>query len=669
MRCEAAQRALSEAMDGAASVPPAVEAHRASCPICTRFEEGAWRIRELTRFEALSPSVPDIAAAAMQRVREYEADRMLGWIPEPHPLRRRLLGQRLALAALVTGMIIGLVLTSGGVIPVGTEGPAASAEEIPRELVRAAKELMGYRAIFDITELNWTKEVPRRSFVATLAFGAPESFRVQVKDTTRYPSALWPRNDLLLVTNGRAWQATGPDPCPSAALPVCPRAGPATHSIIKRSPFDSRSSMPTDVIVPMKVLAAADRVHVIGPDRVAGRETVAVDLAYQDAASLFQYLRFLGSWRPFYPQDRVVLWLDEKTWFPVKYQVFPAPGRARSTWASQMGLPAESPHGAVFTAAVRSFSTSSKRPPEGLFAVEPGAGALDEGFEDSALPRPRGAPYPPGDAEFMTPRVTEGLRPFRYGRFSRSSVLPYRQTVLAYSKGLSWFTVTRVIGWNQRDLFGVGPFAEAVALPTRRTGYYEPATESDARRLALHTRDGEFLVATNLPRARLLRIAGSLAVKGLPKPVGWRVHRWPGGSVMDSLSLEQAARTVSFPVLVPRYLPPGYRAAAAVAVRTRVTEGVTVAFRRPGAELDGFGLRLYQASGQSLPPATGADQQVVMVGRHAGRWSPQDHLLEWMDGSIYRSLQGPEFDLGTLVHVAESLRRRGVPHASPGRSP
>jgi hypothetical protein len=334
-----------------------------------------------------------------------------------------------------------------------------------------------------------------------------------------------------------------------------------------------------------------------------------------------------------------------------------------------MGLPAESPSRDVFTAIVRSFSTSSRPPAESQFAVEPGSNALDEEFEDLALPKPRGAPYPPGDAEFMTPRVTEGLRPWRYGRFSRTDLRPYRQTVLAYSKGLSWFTVTRVVGWNQRDLFGVGAFAEAVTLPRRAIGYYEPATETEARRIALHTRDGEFLVATNLPRAALLSIAGSLAVRGLSKPAGWRVHRWSGGSVTDGLTLDQAARSVSFPTLVPSYLPPRYRAAAAVVVRTETIEGITVAFRRPGAELDGFGLRLYQAMGQSLPPATGADQQVVMVGRHVGRWSPQDHLLEWMDGSIYRSLQGPEFDLGTLVHVAESLRRRSGPRPSPAGTP
>jgi hypothetical protein len=667
VRCEAAQGAISAAMDGTEPVSSEADAHRRSCQVCGRFEEGAWRIRELTRFEALTPPVPHLVPAVMDRVREYEADRMLGWIPDPHPWRTKLVRQRFALAALVTGLVIGLVLASGGLIPVRNQRQEASAEEIPPALVQAAKALPGYRATFDITELHWTKDVPSRSFVATVAFREPESFRVQVDDTTRYPSSRWPRNDLLLVTDGRSWQETGPDPCPPAALPVCPRARPVTRSIVNRATFDSRSSMPTDVIVPMTVMAASDRVAVIGPDVVAGRDAVEVDLTYQDAAPLFRYLTFLGSWRPFYPQDRVVVWLDKRTWFPLKYRVFPAPGRMRSAWASQIGLPGESPHRAVFTATARSFSVGVQPPVS--FSVRTGPDAMNEGFKDAPLPKPRGAPYPPGDAEFMTPRDAEGLTPWRYGRFTPTSERSYRETVLAYASGLSWFTVTRVVGWDQRAMFGVGPFAEAMRLPTRGIGYYEPATESDPRRLALHTTDGEFLVATNLPRAGLMRIASSLRVRGRPIPAGWRVHRWPGGSVVGGLTLDQAMQRTPFRALVPAYLPPRYRAATAEVVRAGTTAGITVVFRQPAAELGGLGLRLYQSSGQSLPPATGADQLVSMIGEHVGRWSPQDHLLEWMDGSIYRSLQGPEFDLATLVHVAESLRRPGTSRAAPGGTP
>jgi hypothetical protein len=665
VRCEVAQRSLSEAMDGAQSVSPQVDAHRRSCPVCTRFEERALRMRGMVRFDVSVPP-PDLVPAVMQRVQDYEADRMLGWIPEPHPVRTRLYRQRFVLAALATGLILGIVLTSGGVVPVG-ERPEALAEQIPRELVHAAKGLHGYTAEVDITELHWTKAVPRRTFVATLAYRAPESFMVEVRDTTRYPSSAWPRNDLRLVTDGHTWQATGPDPCPSGALPVCPRPGPVTQSVAHRAPFDSRSSMPTDSIVPMTVLAASARAEVIGPDRVAGREAVAVEMTYQDGASLFQYLRFLGSWRSFFPQDRVVLSLDRQTWFPLRYQVYPAAGPVRSAWASQMGFPAEAPDRPVFTAEAHSFSL--RAPAAGTFQVRPSSDAQDEGFEDTTFPKPRGGPYPPGDAELMTPRDTVGLTQWRYGRFLRTDLRPYRETVMAFTRGLSWFTVTRIVGWNQRGLFGVGPFAEPISLPGAGIGYYEPATQSDPRRIALHTSDGEFLVATNLPRAGLVRIARSLAAKGLPQPARWRVHGWPGGSVVDGVAFLDAARRTPFTVLTPSYLPPRYRMAATEIVRTKSTAGITLVFRRPAAELDGFGVHLYQATGQSFPPPTGADQVVVMVGGQIGRWSPQDHLLEWMNDSIYHSLQGPEFDLGTLVHVAESLHRPLATTSPSGGSP
>jgi hypothetical protein len=665
VRCETAQRTLSESMDGAGTVPVDVDAHRRTCPVCTAFEETAWRIRSLVREDSSIPPAPDIVPAVMQRVQDYEADRMLGWIPEPHPVRARLYRQRFVFAAFVTGLILGIVLTSGGVVPMARR-QEAKAEEIPGLLVRAAKHLTGYRATLRISERHWTVAVPRRSFVATVAFRAPESFRVEVRDTTRYPPGAWPRNDLTLTTDGRTWKATGPDPCPPAALPVCPRVEPVTRSVTGRAPFDSRSSMPTDVIVPMTVLAALDRVEVIGPDRVAGRDAVAVDTTYQDGAPLFEYLRFLGSWRPFFPQDRVVLWLDRDTWFPLKYQVYPAAGPARAAWAVQMGLPKEGSEAPVFTAEVRSLSL--RAPDAATFRPRPGAGAEDQGFQDMSFPKPRGAPYPPGDAELMTPRVTRGLAPWRYGRFVRTDVRPYRETVMAFAGGLSWFTVTRIVGWNQRAMFGVGPFAEAVDLPAGGVGYYEPAMDTDARRLALRTSDGQFLVSTNLPRAELLRIAASLRVKGEPQPPSWTVHQWNGGSVIDGLTFREAADRTPFPVLTPAYLPPGFRAAAAEIVRTTSTAGITLVFRRPAAELDGFGVRLYQASGQSLPPPTGADQETVTVRGHAGRWSPQDHLLEWMDGSVYRSLQAPTLDLGALVHMAESLRMPSA-QPSPGGSP
>ena len=84
--------------------------------------------------------------------------------------------------------------------------------------------------------------------------------------------------------------------------------------------------------------------------------------------------------------------------------------------------------------------------------------------------------------------------------------------------------------------------------------------------------------------------------------------------------------------------------------------GVTFVYRRPAAELDGVGIVLYQASGQDLAPPNSPDELTVMLGAKVGRWSPEDHLLEWVDGRVYRSITGPSFDLASIVRVALSLR-------------
>jgi hypothetical protein len=646
VRCDAAQQAISSAMDERTPVDPEAERHRETCPLCSRFMAGAWRIRDAARFE-LAPPVPDMVPAIMERVREQEADRILGWGPQPNPVLTWLNRRRMTIAAATAGVILGIVLTSGGLIPIrSTENTAALASEIPRELIQAASGLEGYQATFDIVESNWTKAVPRRTFVADLSYLAPESFRVQVRDTSRYPSEAWPRNNLVMVTDGRSWEASGPDPCPSSSLPACPTAGPVRRSIVERPPFDARTAMPTDVIVPMTVLAASDRVTVIGPDSVAGHDAVAVELTYQDASSLFQYLHFLGSWRPFFPQDRVQVWLDRDTWFPLRYDVVPAAGQERAAWATQMGLPPEPPSRPVFVATARELSTSL--PAADRFTVHAGPEAVDEGFHDLSLPSPAKCSASESPIQLCQ---TAGLRLYRYGRFLRSPLRPYDESVLAYSRGLAWLTITRVQNWKQDAVFGIGPFPETVEFDGGKgVAYYEPATASDPRRLALHTERGEFLLATNLPRADLISAAMSMPVSGLSQPNAWRVHRWSGGVV------EQGVNNPGFPLVVPTYLPPGYRQVAAQTARTDRSTGVTFVFRRPAAELDGVGLILYQADGQTLAPPSSPDEQAVSVGGVTGRWSPDQHLLEWVDHGVYRSLSGPTFDLAVLLKVAGSLR-------------
>jgi hypothetical protein len=665
VRCEEAQLALSEEMDGAVAAPPEVREHVEGCARCQAFSKGAWRLRELTRIE-LAPPVPDLVSSVMARVSDEEADRILGWAPKRRGAQAGawLWRERAVAMALVAGLVIGVVLSAGGLLPTGRTSNEALASEIPHQLVLAATGLHGYRATFDMTELDWTVQVPRRTFTADLAFLAPEGFRVQVHDTTEYPSQEWPRNDLLLVTDGRTWTVSGSDPCPAAALPACPRSEPVLRSTVHRAPFDPQTASPTDIVVPMTVLASTDRVAVIGPDRAAGRDAVAVELAYQDAGPLFDYFRFLGSWRPFFPQDRVVMWLDRKTWFPLQYEVFPAAAPERALWAAQVGLPVEKSGTAVFVATVRAFST--QKPPKSLFVPDKARNAADERFADAeSLPAPPASPTgsskpthgPPAPRSGpIQPADTQGLALYRYGAFPKTELRPYEDSVLAYADGLGWLTVTRVTGWKQQALFGVGPFAEEVTFPSGRgVGYYEPATSADSRRVALHTNDGEFLLATNLPRATLLVVAGSLDVTGLVPPDSWSLHRWPGGTVRSGLTPATAISTAKFTVLVPTALPAGYQAAAAQTIKGRGIAGVTIVYRRPGAELDGVGLLFYQATGQTIPPPSSAADQVVTVRGAPGRWSPENHLLEWVENGVYRSLSGPSFGLTDLLAVANSM--------------
>ena len=668
--CPPVQEALGAAMDGDGPAPPEALEHAAACPACSAFHRGAWRLRELARFE-VAPAVPDLAPAIMARVRE-EA-RQTNVRPLRVPGRRVVdvagprwprvaadaggrprmrtggAGRRAMAAALVAGLVVGFVLGSGALFPRRTPDRVALADEIPDRLVEAAESILHYRATFEVVELNWSEHAPRRTFTAHVAFLAPESLRVEVRDTTRYPSGAWPRNDLLLVTDGRTHRTAGPDPCPRAALPECPEAGPTVRAARNRPPFDPRAAMPTDLIVPMTVLAASDRVEVVGEERVAGRDAVSVQLAYQDAASLLEPLRFRGSWRPFYPRDRVVVALDRATWFPLAYRVFPEPGPARAEWAAREGLPAESPGGPVYSATTVSRSTTD-RPPVRLFAGGPDGPARDLGYVEGS----------PSEAAIV-PRNSVGMTPWRFGVLPRTAERPYETSVLAFARGLSWLTVTHVRGWDQEAVFGVGPYAEPVDLPGVGPTLYEPATSAEPRRLALHTEDGEVLVATNLPRRALLEVASSLPVRAEPAPAAWRVRAWAGGTIRVGAGVEEAIRTSAIALLVPGYLPPGYRPSGAAIFEGEAGRGATLVYRRAGAELDGVGLRLHQAAGQEMPPPTGGDEQAVPVRGVSGRWSPQAHTLEWVEDGIYRSLGGPSFDLPAILRVAASLRPAGGP--------
>src|SRR5207253_9705706 len=128
---------------------------------------------------------------------------------------------------------------------------------------------------------------------------------------------------------------------------------------------------------------------------------------------------------------------------------------------------------------------------------------------------------------------------------------PYDERLAAYASGLAWVTVAQVRGWTARRIFAVGVFADRVAVPGRGVGYYEPATATDARRVALHTPRVEYLLSSNLPETRLLDLAAMLRVRGSTPPGSWFVRRWSGAVIRDALPTSRAPARMPFPALLP----------------------------------------------------------------------------------------------------------------------
>src|SRR5918996_1534859 len=377
MRCDVVERELSARMDGAVDqeLPGALSSHLATCQRCRAFRDGSARIREMTRVRAAEP-VPDLVPAIMAEVQRGASVRAR-W-------QRRDWGR--AAVAFAAGLVTAAVV-AGGLPGVRRTPPAALATEIPRGIAEGARDVTSYRASFHIVEFGFHPDVPRRTFTADIAFRAPERFRARITDRTAYPSDEWPRNDIALAVAGDRWFLDTPRGCPPEALPACAPEGRDVVSAMGRPPFDGQAVLPTDIVLPVRSLAGSERVRVRGETEVLGRPGVVVELAYRDASALFAFLHAGGMWRPILPHDRVLVTLEEGSWFPLAYEVRDETGRA------------------VFRAEVRSLG----RGPDSAWVPYLGTGRVrDFGFVD--------APFASVVRGVPAPARTAGLDPYRAGR-------------------------------------------------------------------------------------------------------------------------------------------------------------------------------------------------------------------------------------------------------------
>jgi outer membrane lipoprotein-sorting protein len=641
---ERAERLISERLDGERLSPRDtvwLERHLESCAECRAFERGAYRLREAARFE-VAPAVPDLVEKIMTSVESESRSRPAGIrVVRPMRLPRgRSFLPRLApaIAALLVGLLAGSLVVGGPWRDAERDSMAAlAAADVTDGIAGAASSLDSYEARFSIVERNRAADIPVRQMRMRVWFNAPEQFRMDVIDRTGYP-ARETSNDLQLLVNGDRWYSSAPAPCP---LPRCPER---ETSIRNRAPFSSHAPAPTDLVLPLVALAEPESFEVLRLGRALEREAVVVEVPWERASSLFPFLSIGGRWRPFFPNDHARIWLDARSWFPLRWRVFPARGPARDQWQLRFGLEEERPRRWIFDVVANSVRLSA--PAGDVFEIPSTARTEDLGARAVALDQ---VTHETGFEPVAPPSELGGLGLYRVVIPDATSD---EEALVTYADGLSFVKLGETRSWTADAPFGLADVrAEEVVLGGGSVGYYEPATETQGRRLSIHAAGTDLYVETNLPRERLLDVGASLPVTGLEMPDEWRLHE-TDGALVERVTLAQARAAIPFEIATPGELPAGFTLASVELVEVEGDAGVTLYFR--DAEVDvGVGtIRLHLEAGRELPPASAARQSAVEVGDAEGRWTPARTQLEWIAAGVYHSLDVPE---GSDLRFADLL--------------
>ena len=651
MKHEDARRAISERMDGerlSARASAALDRHLSECAACRAYESGSWRLRELARF-GLAEAVPDlvrpiVAAAERERSRRPPRLRLVRGAPRPRWPRR--------IAPVAAAAVVGLLagsLSVGGPWPRSTRAPLARAAVVSAKIAAAAPTILAYQATFSITEADPSGPTPNRSLSMRVSFRAPERFRLDVRDLTALPRDE-PPDDLRLVVNGDASYQVEPSACP---VGLCP---PRTMVVRNRLPFSSSTPYATDLILPVASLVDARDMRVVARGTVLGRPALEVALPFEQARPLFPFLDLGGTWRPFFPHDRVDLWLDARNWFPLRYTVYPSSAPSRAAWELRFGLPVEPPARPIFD--VQAEKIDETPPPVSTFRVPHTRETTSAGARAVPLPDLQTAVH----FDPVAPADVGGLGLYRV-------VVPDGrggEALLTYSTGLSWVKLGETRTWTGDGFFGpIDEHAEQVDVPGLGTAYYEPASDRHGRRLAIHTSGGRDLyMESNLSREALVEAAAALDVRADPVPDAWLTSSSPVASTRR-VTLEQAARAMPFPVLVPASLPDGYSLTSAEIVSVEHHLALNVYFQRDDAALGTGPLRLHEESADAMPPASAPQQFDVPSDGVRYRWTPARHELEWIADGVYFSLDATSLGLADLLSVAASMTPADMPSETP----
>jgi hypothetical protein len=629
--CDSIRIEISARLDGETddATDARIEEHLVTCKACRAHQRELTRVRQAVRLQVVE-EVPDLTAAILEQVSERG----------PRARHRDLWTVRLRIGAVAAAAAALLLI--GTSIPFTDRAPeVASASEIAQQVRAAARTLSSYRARFEILENGWHPEVGTRRFTAEVLYAAPESFRLSVRDHTAYPApGNWPRNDVDLVAEARRWWIEQPSSCPTGALPRCldvaresrPRQEIERRVIVDRQPFDGSSALPTDIVVPLETVASSGALQVVGEDEILDRSTYRIVLDYRRAVPLVSALQSGGLWREFHPFDRVDIWIDRSTWFPLRFEVRTGTSPDRSWWARRLGYRDE-PGSLLLEVAASSFAADPEVSDRTFRAPRSGI-AVDGGFTPASITE---APA------VAVPSVTGGLRPYRAGTTAQD------EWVVAYASGTTWLKV--VSGGPITGSAARAATLEEVRLSDGGFAYYQPAASTSGRRVDLFAEGGRVYLESNLARSELLRVAASLRGRGerLPNRI-----EGAGGVVVERVPVTSA---LSRPFVgTPAWLPKRYAPSAAVSASVGPSRPtLTLYYRNREAEYDGFGIRLTFAPAVRRLAPSSQQYEVVTVDGAIARWSPEAGILEWVRNGTYRAVAAPSFDLATALRIARSL--------------
>ncbi|MDZ4828504.1 MAG: zf-HC2 domain-containing protein [Actinomycetota bacterium] len=614
MRCGDARPDLSALLDDelAPERADAVREHVASCAPCTRYERDIHTLRTRLRIAPVE-HVVDIEPLVRVRLDERA--------PERRPRTVSLLSIAAAfVAAFVAGATF--VQITGNPEPVG-------ARDLSDAVLVAQASIESLEADVTVVERGFHPDVPERTFVGTIAYRAPESLALELRDTTAYPSDEWVRDDVTLVVDGdRSWERAVVR-CPREALPGCTPRAPRTRALVGRDPFSDTGPAPLDLVVPVGSFGRSGAVEDLGQDRIDGRSVVGVRVTAAQVEPLLGGLRSRGNAREIHPTDVVDLWLDNEVLVPVALDVRAAPTTERSEWAARRGY--DDADGVIVGVRWTNIRVDAAVTGDAFANIPTDAITRDAGFATTPVTLAAPTWLPPG------------MEPARAG-VVRGEGGPEVE-LRAWSDGRAWVKVAATTQWPGGRLFGdLGPVVREIAVGAG-VGYLDERGE----RVAVHGSDGDVVVTGSIATDDLVRVAASLAVGGVPVPLDWYE-----AATVSLDDVQGGALLVATDSGEP-------------AVR-RTGDTVTLAYAGPGAR----GFLVVEAPGAQLGPPFDPDARSIDVRDTTGRWSPRLGTLEWVEDSradaaeprtaqrgsherVVVSITSRTLGLGELVALAETM--------------